>query len=320
VKEQHTREALQHTTAVVGTLLIAVVWGASFAGMKYALQAGLSVGAMLSIRFTLGGLTLGALLLALRVPLKARAVKDGLWLGLLLSAIFWLQASGLQTTTTTKSGFITGLYVLFTPMASMLLGHRLRIAHGLGALVATAGLFLLVHAPGEAFGGWNTGDTLTLICAVGCGFHIVFTGVFSRRSHGMVLAFVQVSTIALLSLVITAFLPAPHGFQTARAALALPGTWISLSYLGILATALAFYLMSTLQAHLGNTEAAILYSLEPVFTALLALTGWVPGIREPRLSLTQLLGGAIILAAMLLAELGPRWMARFGDSSPEKDG
>ena len=110
------------------------------------------------------------------------------------------------------------------------------------------------------------------------------------------------------------------GFQSARAALRDPGVWVALVYLGVLATALAFYLMSTLQAHLGNTEAAILYSLEPVFTALLALTGWVPGLREPRLSLLQLLGGAIILAAMILAELGPRWMARFGDSSPERDG
>jgi drug/metabolite transporter (DMT)-like permease len=304
---------------VVGTLLISIVWGASFAGMKYAMQGGLSVGAMLTFRFLLGSATLGILALALRVPFHGPAVKDGLCLGLLLTAIFWLQASGLQTTTTTKSGFITGLYVLFTPVASVLLGHRLKIAHGLGALVATAGLFLLVHSPGAAFGGWNRGDSLTLVCAVGCGFHIAFTGIFSRRSNGWVLAFTQVTTIALVSLVITAFLPAPHGFQSARQALHLPGVWLSLVYLGVLATALAFYLMSTLQAHLGNTEAAILYSLEPVFTALLAMTGLVPGIRE-RLTAVQLGGGAIILVAMILAEAGPRWMARFGDASPERDG
>lgn len=299
--------------------MTAVVWGASFAGMKYALQAGLSVGAMLTIRFLIGGGSLGVLLLALRVPLEKRSVRDGLWLGLVLTTVFWLQASGLESTTTTKSGFITGLYVLFTPMVSVLLGHRLKIAHALGAVVATGGLFLLVHTPGVSFGGWNRGDSLTLVCAVGCGVHIALTGIFSRRSNGWVLAFVQVSTIAVVSLVVTAFLPAPHGFQTARRALAAPGVWIGLVYLGVLATALAFYLMSTLQAHLGSTEAAILYSLEPVFTALLAMTGWVPGIRE-RLSAPQLMGGGIILAAMILAEIGPAWMARFGDSSPERNG
>ena len=304
---------------MVGTLLISVVWGASFAGMKYALQAGLSVGAMLGFRFLLGSACLGVLALALRVPFHRAAVKDGLVLGVLLTAIFWLQASGLQTTTTTKSGFITGLYVLFTPLASVLLGHRLKIAHGLGALVATAGLFLLVHIPGADFGGWNTGDTLTLVCALGCGFQIALTGIYARRSNGWVLAFVQLTTIALVSLAITALLPAPYGFQTARAALAHPGVWLSLGYLGVLATALAFYLMATLQAHLGGTEAAILYSLEPVFAAILAMTGWVPGIKE-RLTPLQLAGGAIILAAMILAELGPRWMARFGDASPERDG
>jgi drug/metabolite transporter (DMT)-like permease len=309
----------RHRSAVMGTLLISGVWGGSFAGMKYCLQAGLSVGAMLTFRFLLGALCLGILLVALKVPVKRAAVLDGLCLGLILTAIFWLQASGLETTTTTKSGFITGLYVLFTPMASVLLGHRLKIAHGLGAVVAAGGLFLLVRTPGVPFGGWLFGDTLTLICAVGCGFHIALTGIFSRRSNGWVLAFVQVATIALVSLTITPFLPAPHGFQSARAALALPGVWLSLAFLGILATSLAFYLMSTLQAHLGSTEAAILYSLEPVFTALLAMTGWIPGIRE-RLSPLQLTGGAIILAAMLLAEVGPGWMARFGDSSPERDG
>jgi len=314
-----SRQDLQHSTAALGTLLTALVWGASFAGMKYALQAGLSVGAMLTFRFLLGSACLGVLLLALKVPVRQAAVKDGLVLGLILTAIFWLQASGLQTTTTTKSGFITGLYVLFTPVASVLLGHRLKLAHGLGALVATGGLFLLVHTPGVSFGGWNTGDSLTLACAVGCGFHIALTGIFSRRSSGWVLAFVQVTTIALVSLVITTFLPGPHGFQNAPKALVQPGVWISLVYLGVLATSLAFYLMSTLQAHLGNTEAAILYSLEPVFTALLAMTGWVPGIRE-RLTAVQLGGGAIILTAMILAEVGPRWMARFGDSSPERDG
>jgi drug/metabolite transporter (DMT)-like permease len=308
-----------HATAVVGTLLTAVVWGASFGAMKFALQAGLSVGAMLTLRFAIGSACLGALLLILRVPLTRGAVKDGLILGAFLTAIFWFQAGGLVTTSTTKSGFITGLYVLTTPVASLLLGHRLKIAHGLGALVATAGLFLLVHTPGADFGGWNSGDSLTLACAVCCGFHITFTGIFSRRSSGWVLAFVQVATLALVSLVVTAFLPAPYGFQTARKALAQPGVWTSLLYLGVLATSLAFYLMSTLQAHLGNTEAAILYSLEPVFTALIAMTGWIPGIRE-RLSPIQLLGGGTILAAMILAEVGPRWLARTGDSSPEVDG
>jgi len=140
VTDRAAPKGSKHTAAVTGTLLIAVVWGASFASMKFAMQGGLSVGAMLTCRFLLGSACLGLLLLVLRVPLNRPAVRDGLILGLLLTAIFWLQANGLKTTTTTKSGFITGLYVLFTPMASVLMGHRLKLAHGLGALQAATGI------------------------------------------------------------------------------------------------------------------------------------------------------------------------------------
>jgi len=297
-----------HGLAVIGTMLTASIWGGSFAAMKFAIQAELSVGAMLTVRFAIGACCLGLLVAVLRVPVRLPHVRDGLILGVLLTAVFWLQADGLRFTTTAKSGFITGLYVLFTPVAALMLGHRPRLAHALGALVAVGGLYLLVHDPAGGGGSWNRGDTQTLGCAVGCGFHIVLTGTFSRRANPWVLALTQVATVAILSGLITAVLPYPYGFKGARAALAQPGVWITLLYLGVLATSVAFYLMSTLQAHLGATEAAILYLLEPVFTALLAMSGWVPGIRE-HLAPLQLTGGAIIIGAMVLAEVGPRLMA-----------
>ena len=83
----------------------------------------------------------------------------------------------------------------------------------------------------------------------------------------------------------------------------------------MLATTLAFWLMSTFQKYLGATEAAVLYTLEPVFTALIAMSGIVPGVRE-HLSPWQLGGGAVILGANLLAELGPRIRERLRGPSP----
>jgi drug/metabolite transporter (DMT)-like permease len=299
----------QHTIAVIGTMLTASIWGASFAAMKFTIQADLSVGVMLTLRFAIGACCLGLLLLVLRVPVRRASVLDGLRLGVLLTGVFWLQADGLRFTTTAKSGFITGLYVLFTPAASMLMGHRPRLAHALGALAAVGGLYLLVHHPTASEGGWGRGETETLLCALGCGLHIIFTGIFSRRSNAWVIAFTQVAVVAILSCLITLCLPYPNGFKGAGAALAQPGVWLTLLYLGVLATSLAFYMMSTLQAHLGATEASILYLLEPVFTALLAMSGWVPGIRE-HLTPLQLTGGTIILSAMVLAEVGPRLLGR----------
>ena len=307
-----------HLLAVSALAGTALIWAGGFPATKYSLQAGLSVGALLSLRFLIGTAGLGLLLLAFRVPLRRRDVLDGLWLGLVLATLFWLQTDGLRFTSTSKSGFITGLYVIFTPMVALLVGDRLRPTHALGAAVALAGLLLLVREPGAAFGGWNRGDSETLLAAVLCGFHIVMTAHFSRRSSGWVLAFTQVAVTAAISLAITLGLPAPHGFHGASAALARPGTWVALGFMGLLATTLAFYVQSTFQARLGATECAIIFSSEPVWTAALAVSGWIPGIRE-HLSPLQMAGGALILAATFVAEAGPRLLRRDRPAEPEAE-
>jgi drug/metabolite transporter (DMT)-like permease len=306
-----------HLFAVVSLAAIALIWAGGFPAAKYCLQAGLSVGALLSIRFAIGSLGLGLMLALLRVPIRRRDVLDGLWLGLVLATLFWLQTDGLRFTTTSKSGFITGLYVIFTPMVALLVGDRLRPFHTLGALVALAGLALLVREPGTAWGGWNRGDSETFLAAVLCGFHIVMTAHFSRRSSAWVLAFVQVAVTGAVSLAITLALPAPFGFQAVGHALALGGTWVALGFMGLLATTLAFYVQSTMQARLGATECAVIFSSEPVWCALLAVSGWIPGIRE-HLSPVQLLGGGLILAATLVAEVGPRLLRRSPAPEPEE--
>jgi len=306
-----------HLSAVLALAAIAFVWAGGFPATKYCINAGLSVGALLSIRFAIGTAGLGLMLMLLGVPVRRREVLDGLWLGLVLATLFWLQTDGLRFTTTSKSGFITGLYVIFTPMVALLVGDRLRPSHGLGAMVALLGLALLVREPGSAWGGWNRGDTETFLAAVLCGFHIVMTSHFSRRSSGWVLAFMQVAVTGAISLLITLTLPAPFGFQGAGPALARGGTWAALVFMGLLATTLAFYVQSTFQARLGATESAVIFSSEPVWTAALAVSGWVPGIRE-HLSPLQLAGGGLILAANLVAELGPRLLRRISRLETEE--
>ena len=139
-----------HLTAVLALAAIALVWAGGFPAAKYSLQAGLSVGSLLSIRFGIGAAGLGFMLLLLRIPIRRQDALDGLWLGLILVTLFWLQTDGLRFTSTSKSGFITGLYVIFTPIVALLVGDRLRLFHGLGALVALAGLTLLVREIGRA--------------------------------------------------------------------------------------------------------------------------------------------------------------------------
>ncbi len=292
-----------HAVAVAALGGTAFIWGGTFGAVKYALNAGLGVEALLAYRFLLGTAGLAVFLLALRIKPQAREVKDGLWLGLLLSILFWLQTDGLRFTTTTKSGFITGLYVIFTPMAAAFAGDRLKGSHAVGAFIALLGLSCLVYQPDLGLAGWNRGDTETLLNAMLVGVHIVLTSRFSRRSSGWVLAFVQVGFTAVVMVIIAAF--SPGGFRGTGGALRAPGIWVALAYLGFFATTLALWVQSTMQAKVTATEAAILFSLEPVFAALLAVSGLIPGIRE-HLSPLQIAGASLIVAATLVAELGPR--------------
>ena len=305
-------DRFKKTVVVTAMLFLSMIWGGTFVGMKYILQAGVSVGALISIRFVLGFVFLGGAALLLRKPFDSKSVIDGLILGIILAAIFWLQVDGLRFTTASKSGFITGLVVIFTPLVSLLLGERFRLSHGIGALLAFVGLFFLVRDPQAPFGGWNRGDTETLICAVLCGFHITLTARMSRRSSPWVITLMQIVVVALLSCVLTGVLPANAsagqsmaGFEMLGNALKRPEVWFGILYLAGLATALGFFMQTTLQSRLTATEAAIIFTTEPVFATLLATSGLIPGVHE-HLSAVQISGGGVIIAAMLLAELGPR--------------
>lgn len=298
---------VSHAVAVASLGGTAFIWGGTFAAVKFALNAGMGVESLLATRFLIGTAGLAVFLVALRIKPQAREVKDGLWLGLLLSTLFWLQTDGLRFTTTTKSGFITGLYVIFTPLVATFAGDRLKGSHIGGAVIALVGLTLLVFQPGAGLAGWNRGDTETLLNALLVGVHIVLTSRFSRRSSGWVLAFVQVAFTAVVMTGVAAF--SPGGFHSAGPSLRSPGIWISLAYLGLLATTLALWVQSTMQAKVTATEAAILFSLEPVFAALLAVSGFIPGIRE-HLGPWQLVGAGLIVTATLVAELGPRLIMR----------
>ena len=230
-----------HWVAVATIASVAIFFGGGFAAMQIALRAGLSVGAAVSFRFVLAAIGMGVLLLVRREPLRRRAVLDGIFLGLLVVTMFWLQTDGLRFTTTSKSGFITSLYVPFTPLLAIVLGDRIRLGHAIAALLATLGLFMLVHVPGGLLSGWNRGDFETLLCAVLCAGHLTATAHLSRRSSGWVLAWMQIMVTAVVSAVITVFLPAPNGFQGVTTALHNRVVVAALAYMVAFNTMYAFW-------------------------------------------------------------------------------
>ena len=292
--------AISHATAVVIIALVATVWGVGFPMTRFALEGGISAAALMTVRFLLAGVLMLFILHARRIRITHQGVLDGLWLGLLLAVLFWSQTDGMRFTTTAKSGFITGLYVLFTPLIAAAAGQRIKLTSAAGTVIATIGLYLLVHLRGVWWAGWNRGDLETLVCAVLCAVHIVLMGVFARRTDAWLLAGTQVVVAGIVSAMVTAFLPAPYGYQHLAQGLFQPVVLGSLLYLAMFSTVFAFWGQAIAQTQLGPAEAAVLFCIEPVTAALLSVF-W---LKEPMTG-QQALGGALIVLAMIVSEALP---------------
>lgn len=291
---------ISHLSAVGIIASVSVIWGIGFPMTRFALNGGISAGALMSVRFLLGGALMLIILRARRVRLVRQGLIDGAWLGLFLAILFWAQTDGMRFTTTAKSGFITGLYVIFTPLIAVAVGQKVKLTTGIGAVIAAYGLYLLVHLQGAWWSGWNRGDLETLLCAILCGVHIVLMGAFARRTDPWLLAGTQVIVAGVLSAVVTAFLPGSYGFQHLAKNLFQPTVIGPLIYLAMFSTVFAFWGQATAQTRLGPAEAAVLFCIEPVSAALLSVF-WL----KESMTSQQAFGGALIVVAMIVSEALP---------------
>jgi drug/metabolite transporter (DMT)-like permease len=188
------------------------------------------------------------------------------------------------------SGFITGLFVVFTPLCSaILLGKHVTRITWFGVALATAGLALLsLH--GVAVG---SGAGVTLICAVAFALHIVGLGEWSAAHDASGLAVVQLTTVAVVSIVAAA----PSSLAPPPDAAA----WGAVLLTAIAATAIAFFVQTWAQAHLEPTRAAVVMTMEPVFAGVFGVAFAGDPVRAATVA-----GAILVLTAMYTVELGPR--------------
>ncbi|MEE3125671.1 MAG: DMT family transporter [Actinomycetota bacterium] len=201
-----------------------------------------------------------------------------------------LQTAGLAHTPASVSGFITGMYVVLTPLlAAVLLRTRIGGLTWVAVAIAAGGLGVLT-LDGVSMG---YGEAITLMSAVLYALHIVGLGAWSDPRQALGMSIVQISVIAVLCSIATV----PDG-------VVLPSTradWASVVYMALVAGAAAMLAQTWAQAHLPPTRSAIIMSMEPVFAATFAV--WLGG--EPT-TLRMVGGGLMVLTAMLLVELAPR--------------
>ena len=266
-------------------LLTALIWGFAFVAQRVGME---HVGPFFfnGVRFALGCLPLLPFVLrTTATPLASRLHRAGLFLFTAAS----LQQVGIVHTTAGKAGFITGLYVILVPILALLLRHRSRRSTWAGALVATAGLYLLSVEPPLAIA---RGDALVLVSAFFWAGHVLVIGNLARQLDWAMLAFLQFLVCSLLSTAVA--------LGTEHIALQpLVDAAVPVLYGGMLSVGVAYTLQVVAQRRAAPGHAAIILSLETVFAVL---GGWL--LLDEEMPLRGLIGCGLMFAGMLISQVG----------------
>ena len=287
-------------------LAVTLIWGSSFVVVRHALDDAPPL-ALLFFRFLLAT-AIGSVAPLGRTPSR-RLFRDGLVLGLLLSAGMSLQVVGQTETSASKAAFLTGLAVVLTPFAAYLRTRRLpSLENGIGITLATAGFLLLTYP--ETGGGFKRGDLAVAACGVVFAFYAVELAERAGAHDATWLTAVQVGVVTLSAGLLSIAARAP---ALSRLPLAVfesrtvdwHGKFLwSVLYLGSFCTIGAFLGWTWAQGRMSAIHGAIILALEPVAAALLA--AWI--LRE-RLGVRGIAGGAMVLAGIGVSEIRLRRVA-----------
>lgn len=278
--------------ATLALLAMTASWGSTFFLIRDLLDRVPTLD-FLAVRFAIAGVVL--VLFAPRAVgrLTADSRKHALVLGGLYGLAQILQTAGLAHTPASVSGFITGMYVVLTPVfAAFLLRTRITAMTWAAVALATAGLAVLT-LNGFSIG---YGEAITLVSAVFYALHIVGLGAWSRPDQAMGMSIVQIWVIAIVCFLCTI----PVGPEL----IVLPQTgadWLSVLYMAIFAGGLAMLGQTWAQSHLSPTRTALIMSMEPVFAAFFAVT-----LGGEMATSRMLVGGLMVLSAMVIVEVLPR--------------
>lgn len=280
------------TLATLALLVTTASWGSTFFLIKDLLDRVPTVD-FLAVRFAIAGVAMAAVAPRAIAHLSPAVRRRAVVLGGLYGLAQLLQTHGLATTPASVSGFITGLYVVATPLlVAVVLRSRITRGTWFAVLLATAGLGVLT-LDGLSVG---YGEAITLVAAILYAAHIVGLGAWSRPADALGMSILQLLVIATICAV-AALTTGPRGIVLPERG----ADWASLVYMALVAGAIALLAQTWAQAHLPPTRSAIIMSMEPVFAAFFAVL-----LGGESLTARMALGGAMVLTAMLVVEALPR--------------
>ena len=270
---------------MIALIVVTAIWGSTFLLVKNAILQ-VPVMDFLAIRFSLAAVVMLVIQPKCLLSLTKRGLLRGVILGIVLGAAYVTQTYGLLTASATVSGFITGTFVVLTPIVSwVLLRQKTSWNTWLAVALAFLGLALLgLH-------GWSIGigELLTLVCALFVAIHVVGLGAWASQHEIYGFAFVQVATVAVISLVSAA----PDGIKVPFEI----GVWGTIIITAVFATAFAFFVQTWAQSIIPPTHAAIVMTMEPVFAGIFGIV-----FGNESLTLRIVVGALCVLVAMLIIQ------------------
>lgn len=280
--------ALAAEGALVG---IAAVWGLTFVMVQDAIEL-IPTMAFLGYRFVPAAVIVALVFRRRLRTLSGAGWRAGALMGVFLTAGYILQTLGLEETSASNAGFITGLFVVLTPLlGAIFLRERLPAVAWVAAAVSAFGLYLLSGTGGELN---LRGDGLVLLCAVAFAGHILVTArAVSEHDVGALL----VVQLAVCGAVCVGIAGAAGDIEVPRGAT----VWSALIVTSLVASALGFFVQTYAQHHAPPARTALILASEPAFAGLF---GWL--LAGERLSALSWLGAALILTAIVAVEVVPR--------------
>ena len=279
----NARHQLQLKLAPWALLTVSASWGAAFVVMKPAIERQ-SVNSFLATRFVVAVLAMVLMRPSVLRKINRDVLFKGSLAGLFLGTGYIFQTLGLARTGAAITGFVTGLYVVLTPLiAALFLKERINAFTWFCVVLATVGLALL------SLRGWSIGigEALVFVSAIAFAAHIVTLSKWSFGIDAYALTIVQLTICALL----TGAISLGQGYEKPTDA----GVWGVVIFTAIICTAVAFIVQTWSQAHMTSTKVAVILTMEVVFAALFATL-----FGGESLTLQVTLGGVMVVTAMYL--------------------
>ena len=287
-----------------GALLFnTLIWGGTFALIKSAFED-ISPALFLALRFSIATLLLLPFIFNVLRNVNKQTIVAGSILGIFYFTGFAAQSVGLNLTTATKSGFITGTFVVFIPILQLIIEKRIPKWFNVLSVILVLLVLIMLSSRGENVfeffsqlgSDFNLGDFFTLICALLFAFQVVYVDVFTKKYDYLPMVFIQLLITGLGGFLLAGIFSVT-GIELIKFNFS-NNIIFALLYTSVFASILATIIQLKFQKNVSPTKAGIIFSIEPIFAAIFAYF-----LLNEKISNFGLIGCVLIFAGLIISEV-----------------